>query len=321
MKTIKFALKIILIFSFHFILNDYYKFSLLAIPKKEKEENFITHKGNGKLKINCNIVGSRIYINNKYIGDSPAEYAFEYEVVLKKDTGLTIYNSNPLNIRIEKVDYITSSKAWIIEDCLDEPEKWPLNCEVYLRLEKHPYKAGKLNLEYRYSVLPKIFFDELLTKSVKEAEQEVIDKILYWKKLIKKYPDSFSSKANYNILLKEYEDMLRQIKQLKKKETNLDNRFGFTAENVTEERILYYNLKEGIQGVVVTDGCENCDARKKGIKEGQVIIEVNETKIESFLDFYNEIIKHKEREVVRFQVVQNDGKKIYILKSKEIISL
>jgi serine protease Do len=89
--------------------------------------------------------------------------------------------------------------------------------------------------------------------------------------------------------------------------------FGFTVENLTRETRNYFKLDDTLRGVVIVDMKMFSDAWRKGIQEGHVISEVKDAQVNNLSDFYREIKKIKEGDLVEFKLVQRSGESRYVI--------
>ncbi|MEW5806456.1 MAG: Do family serine endopeptidase [Acidobacteriota bacterium] len=93
----------------------------------------------------------------------------------------------------------------------------------------------------------------------------------------------------------------------KEEESDSYDRFGIAVDNLTSENRYYFEIDERVQGVVIVDVKKFSDAADEGIQEGQVISEVNEVRVKNVSDFNREIRKVGKDDVVKFQIILQDG--------------
>lgn len=82
---------------------------------------------------------------------------------------------------------------------------------------------------------------------------------------------------------------------------------GLKVSNITSDLISKYGLANDQKGVVVTAVDQNGVAAQVGIQEGDVIIKLNRTEVNSVADFNREIQKVKPGENVLFYVQRGNG--------------
>ena len=89
---------------------------------------------------------------------------------------------------------------------------------------------------------------------------------------------------------------------------------GLTVRNITPEIANKLGLK-GTEGVVVTDVDQNGTAARAGIRRGDVILEVNRTKVTDFENLNRVLEKDKDSKSILF-LVNRGGRTIFIAVSK-----
>ncbi len=81
------------------------------------------------------------------------------------------------------------------------------------------------------------------------------------------------------------------------------SRLGVTVESLTDQLANYFGVKEG-KGVLVTEVFDNSPAEKAGLKAGDVIIEVDNQKIDDTGDLLTALTKKEEGEII-IKVIRN----------------
>src|SRR5262249_289871 len=80
-------------------------------------------------------------------------------------------------------------------------------------------------------------------------------------------------------------------------------RLGISAEPITDQLAGFFGVKEG-HGVLISEVTADSPAAKAGLKAGDVIVAVDDSKIDSVSDLRNQLSKKQEGAVV-FRVVRN----------------
>jgi serine protease Do len=80
-------------------------------------------------------------------------------------------------------------------------------------------------------------------------------------------------------------------------------RLGISAEPITDQLAGFFGVKDG-RGVLISEVTDGSPAAKAGLKAGDVIVAIDDGKIESVSDLRNQLFKKQEGAVV-FKVVRN----------------
>ncbi|MGD9638030.1 MAG: DegQ family serine endoprotease [Alphaproteobacteria bacterium] len=109
--------------------------------------------------------------------------------------------------------------------------------------------------------------------------------------------------------------------QISSDDINTDNgkklpELSMTVETVTPETINKYDLPEAAQGVVISSIDDDSDAMMKGLMRGDVIVEVNQNKVNSAEDIAKELetVKKANRTSVLLLIDSKDGMRFVAVK-------
>ena len=89
--------------------------------------------------------------------------------------------------------------------------------------------------------------------------------------------------------------------------TNKFDRFGMEVSNITDNLAQKYHLADGIKGVVITSLNPQGIAAANGLQEGDVIVKLNRSKIESVSEFASVLKDIKDGDTVLFYVQRGDA--------------
>jgi serine protease Do len=90
-------------------------------------------------------------------------------------------------------------------------------------------------------------------------------------------------------------------------------RLGLTVKTLTDELAKKAGYDSSLRGVLVTDVTPNTDAAEKGIRPGQVILKVQNQRVENVKDFTDAVSRAKSGVGIRLQVASPQGDRRFVL--------
>ncbi len=94
------------------------------------------------------------------------------------------------------------------------------------------------------------------------------------------------------------------------------SRIGAKVQDLTEQLGNYFGVEDG-EGALITQVEEDMPAYKAGLKAGDVIVEVDEEKIEDTEDLMDAISKKKEGDKVEIKVIRNRKPESFVVEIEE----
>ncbi|MGD8377428.1 MAG: Do family serine endopeptidase [Acidobacteriota bacterium] len=100
-------------------------------------------------------------------------------------------------------------------------------------------------------------------------------------------------------------------------EDDTEELLGFRVESLTPENMRYYRLEEDVEGVIVTQVDPISRAFDKGMREGQVILEVNRAPVRSLADFRAQLEGTERGDLVSLYVQAGSVSRFVVLRYGE----
>jgi serine protease Do len=114
-------------------------------------------------------------------------------------------------------------------------------------------------------------------------------------------------KSNQVTLAERGQPTVEETEENKETKEEVFEKMGLTVEEISPQMRLQHDfLKEGVEGVIVTDVKPLSPAYKSGIRHGDVIQEINREKISDLTEFQQKITDALKDDIILFYILRDD---------------